>query len=51
MSAINHESNNRAVEQRARSLMLNHQRSMENRQKAMLIRSAREVGVANNISE
>lgn len=51
MSAINQESNNRGVETKARSLMLNHQRALENRQKSMLIRSAAQVGLTDKISE
>lgn len=51
MSAINYESNNGTVETKARSLMLNHQRTIKNRQQSLLSRSAAEVGLMGNISE
>lgn len=51
MSAINNESNNRGVENKARSLMMNHQRAMRNRQQSMLSRSAAEVGLEGKVSE
>lgn len=51
MSAINNESNNRGVENKARSLMMNQQRAMRNRQQSMLSRSAAEFGPEGKVSE
>ncbi|MCL1466030.1 hypothetical protein [Argonema galeatum] len=47
MSYINYESNRGTVETKARSLMLNHQRTIKNRQQSLLSRSGAEVGLPN----